>query len=93
MKKIVFKPRADVLLVEIGKKDDSKQLIVLPDSAKKKDDVLLTVRAVGNDVNGFIPGDVVMCAPSTNTFNLDVGDGVKPYMLVTEAEVFGTFEG
>lgn len=93
MKKIGFKPRADVVMIEIGKKKAEKTLIHLPDTAKKKnaDDVLLTVVAVGESVKNFKPGDVVMHAPSTNTFNLDVGDGSKTYCFVREEEVFGTF--
>ncbi len=88
--KITFRPRADVVMVEIGKREPEGK-IILPESAKNRDDVLLTVRAVGAEVKGFKAGDVVMCAPNTNTFKLDAGDGDKTYMFATEEEVFGVF--
>jgi len=88
---ITFRPAGDLVMIEVVNKQSQLKLHI-PDSAKRKSDLVdLVVAAVGPDVKGFEPGDVVMCAPTRDTFKMDAGAGEKSYLFHREVDVFGKF--
>ena len=88
---VMFQPAAGLVMVEVVDKKQALK-IHLPDSAKKKNDMVdLVVAAVGEGVTQFEPGDVVMCAPTKDTFRMDVGAGERSYLFHKEADILGKF--
>ena len=83
------RPLGKIVIIQMAEKKAEKNLIIMPESSKNKEDVNLTILSTGPDCElGLKPGDVVMPRPGFLSAVMFLPDS-KDKFMVPESFIIG----